>query len=300
MTPQVRDEMESLRLGIAAVTKDLPGRLGVQVRYLHENVEVGVAEDEVFAAASVIKVPIMVETYRQAAAGLLSLDEPLPVLAEEIADGSGVLRYLHAGLALTVGDAVELMIIVSDNTATNLLMRRLGSGAVNVTMDAMGFAQTRTSGPIRTANAQVPLSRMACTTPREMAGLLTLIATGNAVGAAASAAMVETLEHQIYADMLPRYLPLTYYPERLGLSEMPVRVAHKTGALSGVRNDVGIVRAQTVAGERVMVFSAFTADLADHELWTVENVGASAVAAVARMAHEALLRLATISEAPAL
>ena len=75
---------------------------------------------------------------------------------------------------------------------------------------------------------------------------------------------------------------------------MPVRIAHKTGGLSGVRNDVGIVRAQTPAGERTMVFSAFTADLADEELWTAENVGARAVAAVARLAYGTLLRLAAI------
>lgn len=297
MSQHVMEEMDALRRGIAAIAADLPGRLGVCVRYPHDDVGVGLAADDLFPAASVIKIPIMVETYRQAAAGLLSLDDPLPVLAEELADGSGVLRYLHPGLPLTVADAVELMIIVSDNTATNLLIRRLGADAVNLAMDELGFARTRTAGPIRAANADVPLARMSRTTPREMCGLLSLLATGALVSADASAAMIATLEHQLYGDMLPRHLPLTYYPERLGLDEMPVRIAHKTGGLSGVRNDVGIVRAQTPAGVRTMLFSAFTADLADEELWTVENVGARAVAAAARLAYDTLLRLATISAA---
>ena len=292
MTPRVLEEMGALHGRIAAVAAGLPGRLGVQIRYLDEDGQVGFAEDDLFPAASVIKVAIMAEAYRQAEAGLLSLGDPLPVLAEEVADGSGVLKYLHPGLPLTVADAVELMIIVSDNTATNLLVRRLGAGAVNASMDALGFTQTRAAGPIRTANADVPLAQMSRTTPREMAGLLALLAAGTLVSAAASAAMIETLEHQLYADMLPRHLPLTYYPERLGLREMPVRIAHKTGGLSGVRNDVGIVRAQTAAGLRTMVFSAFTADVADHELWTVENVGARAVAEVARLAYETMVRLA--------
>jgi beta-lactamase class A len=294
MTQHAKDEMESLSQGIAAIAADLPGRLGVWVRYLHDDVEVGLAADDLFPAASVIKIPIMAETYRQAGAGLLALDDPLPVIAEERTDGSGVLKYLHTGLPLTIADAIELMIIVSDNTATNLLIRRLGVDAINGTMEGLGLAQTRSSGPIRMANAEIPLSRMSRTTPREMGNLLALIAGGKLVSAEASAAMLETLEHQLFSDMLPRHLPLTYYPERLGLSEMPVRIAHKTGGLSGVRNDVGIVLAQTPAGERTMVFSAFTADLADQELWTAENVGARAIASIARLAYDSLLRLAAI------
>jgi beta-lactamase class A len=227
--------------------------------------------------------------------GLLSLADPLPVIAEEVTDGSGVLKYLHTGLPLTVADAIELMIIVSDNTATNLLLRCVGRDAVNTTMDALGLSQTRTAGPIRTANAEVPLAQMSRTTPREIADLLTLMATGTLVNAEASTAMIETLEHQLYSDMLPRFLPFTYYPERLGLAGMPIRIAHKTGGLSGVRNDVGIVRVQTAAGERTLIFSAFTADLADQEIWTVENVGARAVAEVARLAYDTLLRLAANS-----
>ena len=73
---------------------------------------------------------------------------------------------------------------------------------------------------------------------------------------------------------------------------MPVRVAHKTGGLSGVRNDTGIIRAVTPAGPRMMVVSAFAADLADEDLWTVENVGARAIATIARLAYDTLLRLA--------
>ena len=285
------EELEALRQRIAAVAADLPGRLGVLVRYPDEDAEVGFAADDLFRAASVIKIPIMVEVYRQAAAGRLTLADPLPVLAEERTDGSGILKYLHAGLQLTIADAVELMIIVSDNSATNLLLRRLGTEAVNRAMDDLGLSQTRTAGPIRSANAAVDLSRMSRTTPREMGNLLAWMAAGTLVSPEASTAMIETLEHQIHGDMLPRYLPFTYYPERLGLAEMPVRIAHKTGGLSGVRHDVGIVRAQTAAGMRTMIVSAFTAGVADQELWTVENLGARAVAEVGRLAYDTLMRL---------
>ncbi len=284
--------VDALDEGIAAIAANLPGRLGVMVRYLHEGIDVGHAADDLFPTASVIKIPIMVEVYRQAAAGMLSLDEPLPVLKDEITDGSGLLQYLHAGLPLTVADALELMIAISDNTATNLLVRRVTSEAVNTTMRDLGLSHTRSAGPIRIANTTVGLAHASHTTPREMAMLLVEIARGRLINAGASAAMTRTLEHQLYDDMLPRYLPFTYYPERLGLAEMPIRVAHKTGALSGVRNDVGIVSAHTPAGVRTMVISAFTAELADEEVWTAENIGVLAIARVARLAYDTLLRLA--------
>lgn len=277
---------------IAAIATGLPGQLGVTIRYLHEEIEIGHAADDLFPTASVIKIPIMVEVYRQAAAGMLSLNDPLPVLAEEITDGSGLLQYLHVGLPLTVADALELMIAISDNTATNLLIRRVGADAVNATMRNQGLSQTRSAGPIRIANTPAGLAHASRTTPREMAMLLAEIARGRLISADASAAMARTLEHQLYDDMLPRYLPFTHYPERLGLAEMPIRVAHKTGALSGVRNDVGIVSARTPVGVRTMVVSAFTAELTDEEVWTAENIGVRAIARVARLAYDTLLRLA--------
>ncbi len=289
--------VDTLETAIAAIAADVPGRLGVTVRFLQEGIEVGYAADDLFPSASVIKIPIMVEVYRQADVGTLRLDELLPVLKEEMTDGSGLLQYLHVGLPLTVADALELMIAISDNTATNLLVRRVGADAVNTTMRNLGLSQTRSAGPIRIANtpaSRTPASlvRPSHTTPREMALLLAAIAEGRLINAEASAAMARTLEHQVYADMLPRYLPFTYYPERLGLAEMPVRVAHKTGALSGVRNDAGIVSVQTAAGARTMIISAFSAELADEEVWTAENVGVLAIARIARLAYDTLVRLA--------
>lgn len=277
---------------IEEVARDLPGRLGVAVRYVAEDAEVVFGGDELFPAASVIKVAIMAAVYRQVAEGAASLDESLRLLPEEIVDGSGVLQHLRPGLSLTLADTVELMIVVSDNTATNLVLRRLGTEAVNRTMDELGLTHTRSAGPIRQANANVSLTERSRTTPREMTSLLSLMVSGSLVSADASAAMLRTLEHQVYADMLPRYLPVTYYPDRVGLEQTPVQVAHKTGSLSGVRNDVGVVTARTTAGPRTMVVSIFTAEVRDDELWTPENVGARAVARVGRLAYETLLQLA--------
>ena len=95
--------------------------------------------DRRFKAASVVKIPLMIEVYRRVEAGTLRLDEPHALTDADRATGSGVLLHLHAGLAPTIEDLVYLTMSISDNTATNLLIRRVGMAAVNQTIRALGM-----------------------------------------------------------------------------------------------------------------------------------------------------------------
>lgn len=281
--------VETLAQGIGEVAAALPGRLGVTVRFLDHGLETGLNEHERFPTASVIKVPIMVEVYRQVEAGDVRLDEPLPVLAEEISAGSGILQYLHVGLELTVADAIELMIDISDNTATNLLLRRVGVDNVNATMERMGLSHTRSSGHIGRHNPAPRTEGPSHTTPWETAELLARIADGRAISPAASAAMMQTLGHQMYDDMLPRELPL--HSDLTVPGRHQLRVAHKTGSIEGVRNDAGVITVEREDGPRRVVVSAFTADVDDGNLWTPQNPCVLAVARVGRLAYDALIAL---------
>jgi beta-lactamase class A len=273
---------EALRAGVVRIADALPGRLGVAVDLLDTGDRVEHHAHDLFYAASVIKIPIMVEVFRRIDAGEISPDEPLPVVAGEVTGGSGVLQFLHVGLDLTVHDALELMIAVSDNTATNLLLRHIGGAeAVNSCMDRLGLSETRSGGPIRQPNPAVrSLSTYSRTTPAEMAQLLTGIARDEVVSLAACAEMRRILAHQLYDTMLPRYLPLT--------GDTTITVAHKTGSIGQVRNDAGILTVDTPGGTRTAVVSAFTDELQDDDLWTPENIGARAVAEVGRLVYDAL------------
>ncbi len=274
--------LRALRDGIVAVGQSLPGRLGVLIRLPDLDVEVGYNAADLFYTASVIKVPIMVEVFRQIEDGLLTLDETVPVLSEELSGGSGILQFLHLGLPLTVRDAVELMIIVSDNTATNLLLRRIGGAeAVNAGMDRLGLFQTRSAGPIGRPNPPSELTKVSRTTPLETAELLSRIVKDEVVSPGACAVMRTILEHQVYDSMLPRYLPLT--------DDSPITVGHKTGSIRHVRNDAGYISVATNEGRRTAVVSAFTADLDDGNIWTLENIGERAIAEIGRMVYDTLL-----------
>lgn len=283
-TPSETSTIPTLRESIAAVGRDLPGRMGVLVRFTDLDVDIGYNAVDSFPTASIIKVPIMVEVFRQIEEGSLSLDETVPVLAEELTGGSGILQFLHLGLPLTVRDAIELMIIVSDNTATNLLLRRVGgSDCVNATMDGLGLPETRSAGRIgRNTSSSEPL-KLSCTTPFEMGELLSRIVKDQVVSPGACAAMRDILEHQVHDAMLPRHLPITV--------DSLITVGHKTGAINHVRNDAGYISVVTDQGRRTAIVSAFTADLDDGNLWTVENIGNRAVATIGKLVYDALLEL---------
>lgn len=283
MTSTTEPDVERLGERIAALGATLPGRLGVHILYLESGAESSYHADDVFPSASVIKVPIMVEVFRQAAIRLLDLDESLPLRVEKISAGSGLLQFLHPGLNLTIRDNVELMIALSDNTATNLLLARIGVDTVNATMARFGLESTRCAGPIGRPNAPSELPLISRTTPRELAWLLTEIATERLPGAAA---MESIMSHQVYDGMLPRLLALREDPTEIVRPRLSVQ--HKTGELEGVRNDAGILRVRRGQRAETIVISAFTADLADDNLWTSENVGARTVAEIGRLAYEAL------------
>ncbi len=122
--------------------RDFPGRAGLYCQDLSTGEEWSVRGEEAFEAASVIKLPILVELFRQLAAGEAREEESFTIGEADKLPSCGALNYLHTGLSVTLMDLAVLMIIVSDNTATNLLIRRLGMEGVNETIRGMGMKAT--------------------------------------------------------------------------------------------------------------------------------------------------------------
>lgn len=183
-------------------------------------------------AASVIKLPMMVEAFRQFEAGDLSPDLPVTVHAADKVPSCGVLTYLHDGLTVSAFDLVTLSIIVSDNTATNLLMDLLGMDRVNAMLDAQGMPVTRLRRKLFDRRA-ASRGLQNTITAAEIGGLLEKLYLGGIVSPAACRGMLDILKSQ-----------------QLGSNKMPFRfaesiaIAHKTGEDSGITHDVGIVYAK--------------------------------------------------------
>ena len=121
---------------LEAVVAGFRGRMGVAAIDLRSGRTIAINADERFPTASTIKTAVMIEAWQQAADGRLSMDTLIPLKKSDRVGGAGVLQGMHEGLELTVGDLVHLMIVLSDNTATNLLIERLGTARVNARLDS--------------------------------------------------------------------------------------------------------------------------------------------------------------------
>lgn len=232
--------------------------------------------DEPFPTASVIKVAVLVELFHQVGHGKLRLEDPLILLETDKQPGSGILQFLAAPHQLGVRDAAFLMIALSDNTATNLLVDKLGIRAVGERMEALGFPRTKLHHKVflHSSSAAPDSSArygLGVTTPLEMARLLAMIYRGEAASAPASAEMLRMLKAQFYNDMIPRFLPAG------------TTVAHKTGSVDESRNDCGIVYSK--ARDYVLcIFSTGNADTS----WRLDNEAQLLIAELARLVHHAL------------
>lgn len=185
--------------------------------------------------ASVVKVPIMAAAF-QYLHDHNPQEQFLRLETEDIVKGSGILQRLSPGLSLPILDVITLMIIVSDNTATNMILRWLGIDAVNNFITSCGLVETKL---MKRIDFSLP-GPLGLTTAREMAALLTRIYQRTLVSPEASQSMWEILIQQQYNTIMARNLPYELITDELSDTPM-VRIGSKSGSLEGIRNDVGIV-----------------------------------------------------------
>ncbi len=243
-----------------------PGTMGIAVRDIKTGEEISVNGDRLFPMASVYKVPIMVEAFRQVEAKKFSLDDRIELGDEQRTLGSGVLTLLSNGLKPTIKDLITLMIILSDNEATDILLKKVGAENVTATMRLLGLntirvdrttfelirdyialmdenvrgktykeiitlSRTRQLPPETQAKAEVEFAKVMkdVSSPRDMALLLEKIYKGEAASRESCQAMMTILGQQQFNQRLPRYLPESG------------RMVHKTGTIGSTTNDAGIM-----------------------------------------------------------
>ena len=209
----------------------LPGKIGLYCKKTSGE-SYAYHADEPFEAASVIKLPIMAEAFRQFEAGEMRPDERIVIRKEDKLPSCGALTYMHDGLEVTALDLVTLMIILSDNTATNLLIEMLSMEKINKMIDDMGLTGTRLNRKL----FRPELSAQGIqnyVTARDMGRMLDMMLRGQLVSPESSKAMLAILRNQRLNGKMPFYLHSRGIP-----------VAHKTGEDDGITHDVGVIFAQ--------------------------------------------------------
>ncbi|MBB4636378.1 serine hydrolase [Longimicrobium terrae] len=227
-TAGLRRQLERLMTGYEGVA-------GVSVRNLATGESLSIRGGEKFPSASLIKVAILVTALDEVRRGSLRMDDPISMIARDQVGGSGVLQYMHSGMEMTVQDAAALMITLSDNTATNLLLDKLNIRTVWAKMDSLGLPATRVHSKtfIRATSVAMDSSvkyGLGVTTPDETLELFARLHAGTAVNPAMDSVALSLLRANQDFTKLVRWLPES------------VIVAHKTGEVDQSRNDCGIIQ----------------------------------------------------------
>lgn len=246
---------------VAAAGRRCACRIGVAARHVESGRSFEHLAEEIFEAASVIKIAILTEALAAAAEGRVDLSERWTMGPESRADGSGVLLLLDPGLNPTWNDLLTLMIGPSDNTATNAWIERLGADAVNARMAALGFSRIRLLDRIPSLSTRgaepSPWTnlRLGEVTARDVAAWMERVARGDLIDPDSSAKMLAYLDKDPSRLRIARRFP----SEALW--------AGKTGSMRGVRHDAGVLR--TRKGRFVLVVltdrsTATSTSAADH------------------------------------
>lgn len=283
---------------LATLEEELGGVLGVAAHRLEgvesEGVESGDAaapgavsyrSDERFHAASTIKVFVLQALLERVAGGGIGLDDEIVLRAADRVTGSGVLKALSAGRAYTVRDLATLMIVVSDNTATNLLIERLGMGAVNDAAAAHGWRETHLAGLLQRPDLRAAGdTRVSTTSPRDLGDAFARLWRGELLPPDLTEVARGSYRRQQVTDLLGRFLPFDAYRTETG--EDRFVIASKYGALRGVRNDAGVIDTGVIdTGRSRYVVAIMTRGCPD-ERFHPDNLGALVVAKVSRALYE--------------
>ncbi|HEX7021690.1 MAG TPA: serine hydrolase [Trueperaceae bacterium] len=246
-------------------------------------------------AASLIKLPILVEALRQVEAGKLNLQDRIALTDDEKVEGTGILQDLAAGLQPTLHDLLTLMIALSDNTATNLVLNQTGEPQVNALCRELELTDTWLSGklavPEARQNEAQRRGKRHRTSPADMNQLLVRLVEGRLLGATATSTALEILKKQRMSEALARYLPTD-----AELEPGTVVVASKSGCLRGVWNDAAIVMRPN--GEPLYALTVMTDGATDRGFgW--EQEGMMLIARASRAIFDIMMAEAARRDAPA-
>jgi beta-lactamase class A len=257
--------LASFQLQLDAYTMRAPGHVALEVQDVATGTTTGINESAEMPAASTIKIPVMVEVFRQLGLGRFDLNTSVHLENADRDWGWGDLCNARAGNGYAVSELLALMIDESDNTATNMLIRLVGRQHINATMRRLGLSHTRLTDFIRSTG---PIRWALRSSPADMTRLLAEMAKDQLIDAWSSRAMIAILERQHHNGLLPEPLPPS------------TPIAHKTGTLHDTLNDVGIV----YEGAEPYVIAVMTTDLPDLDS------GRSFIRGISRMAYSALGR----------
>ena len=274
-----RSHQDSLDVRVKAELSSFKGKVNLFAKNLDTGASYALGADDRVRTASTIKIAVMVEAFARVTEGKAKWEDQVLLTKEKKISGSGILQELSPGLQLSLRDGVTLMMLVSDNTATNLVLDVLTTDAVNARMESLGLKNIKIlrkvgGGGESVAGRVIENKRfgLGFATPREMVILLEELDRGTVVNSAASREMIDLMKREQARYAIGRTL-----------WELPV--AGKYGALDHLRSAIGIV--YTKKGRIAM---AITCDEMPEINWSVDNPGYLLISRLSQMLIDGLAK----------
>lgn len=272
-------KLEALDKQVRAEISQFKGKVSLFAKNLETGTVYELGGDERVQTASTIKLAIMIEAFARVAEGKAKWTDELTLTKEKKVGGSGILPVFGDGLRLTFRDAVTLMMVLSDNTATNLVIDSLTADAINARMESLGMKETRLMRRVfgggesaegkKEENKRFGLGR---TTSREMVMLVEKLERGEIVSPAASKEMIDLMKREQGTNGVWR-------------NQWRVPKATKSGALDALRSNVGILY-----DPRGRIAMAITCSEMPDVIWTVDNPGLLMMSRLSELVTEALMK----------
>jgi len=278
-------ETSSLEGRLAPLIKAHEGKVAIAVKNLATGESYALQADEPMPTASLIKFPVMVETYYQYKEGKVRPTDMITLAKADMVPGSGILTdHFSPGVTLPLRDAVRLMMVYSDNTATNLVLDQIGLRSTNARMEALGLPNTKINAKVFRADTRLDQERgrkygLGSTTANEMVSLLTLLHHGKLASPEACQEMLATMKKCDDKNKFPRFLP------------PGTPVAFKTGSVNASKTCAGIIYVPKPGGDakspdRQPIAACVLTDENKDQRWAPDNAGDVLCAKVAKEIYD--------------
>ncbi len=279
----------SIQQKIEELAAGFNGRIGISALNLQSNETYAYHADEVFPTASVIKLGVLVTLMAQCKTGESSLDDPIMLRRADLTTGSGVLQYLTPGLTMRVRDYAFLMMNISDNLATNILIDYVGLKNIQTYLSESGFPDVNLHRKLVSGTPPQGTPQLGTATPQGFTRLITAVFRREIVSPTACDLMMRLMDG-VGSDRVGRYLPFSLYGN-YGSDEQEAKklnLAGKTGSISGVRAQTAVVWQGSWQAAKGFAITVMTADDPSPEMWSADAAGTLVIGRIARVVYDGI------------
>lgn len=272
---------------VREICEGFDGRIGLSAYNLHTEETIGYQAEDLFPTASVIKLPVLLTLMQQVGDGLYSLDDPLMLRRADQIGGSGLLQHLTPGLTMPLRDWAFLMMNISDNLATNVLIDHVGLKNVQQWLADKNYPDVQLHHKIDFSLLKTDQNELGTATPAGLTRMITAVFQQKHLTPAACTEMLRMM-NKVGSDRIGRYLPFEHWDSDVP-DEEKLRMAGKTGSLVGTRAQTAVVWRDKAGERRGFAITVMNEGNPAPELWNPDAPGVLVIGQLAKAVYDAWL-----------